>query len=270
MSRLQYGKKYMICLICAAVMFAALTAVYVYAGVSKKTVSIEIYGEVKQVTFYGNKTTAEALEIASVSLTVSDMVNFAHDRVLGEGDVVVVSRKAEESAAAVSADMNDIFASCVPEYVGQIKKGISRIKSTEKSKAVNADLKASEVKASSPEQKSDASAVTVSGKSYKYSKKIMITATAYCACSKCCGIYADGYTADGSKATQYHTIAAPQSYKFGTKVYMPYFKDKPNSGIFEVEDRGGAITGDKIDIYYDSHQEALKFGVRQIEMYVLK
>ena len=33
-----------------------------------------------------------------------------------------------------------------------------------------------------------------------------------------------------------------------------------NGHTYTVEDRGGAIKGNKIDIYVDSHQEALKLG----------
>ena len=79
------------------------------------------------------------------------------------------------------------------------------------------------------------------------------TITYYCACSKCCGAYATGTTASGTKVQQGRTIAAPSRYAFGTKM-------KIFDHVYTVEDRGGAITGNKIDIYVDSHSEALKLG----------
>jgi 3D (Asp-Asp-Asp) domain-containing protein len=35
-----------------------------------------------------------------------------------------------------------------------------------------------------------------------------------------------------------------------------------------VQDRGGAIQGNRIDVYFDSHQEALVFGVQYKEIFV--
>ena len=79
------------------------------------------------------------------------------------------------------------------------------------------------------------------------------TLTYYCPCTKCCGKYASGITASGTTATAGRTIAASSQYAFGTKMII-------NGHTYTVEDRGGAIKGNKIDIYVDSHQEALKLG----------
>ena len=79
--------------------------------------------------------------------------------------------------------------------------------------------------------------------------------TGYCPCIKCCG-KTDGITASGKKATANHTIAAPKDYPFGTRIVLD------NYGTFYVEDRGGAITGNKIDRFFNTHQEALIWGVK--------
>ncbi len=94
--------------------------------------------------------------------------------------------------------------------------------------------------------------------------------TAYCACPICCGAYSNGYTATGAKATQYVTIAAPRSIPFGTRIYIPYFKNAPNGGIFVVQDRGGAITSNRLDVYFNTHQQALNFGRRSLEVHILE
>lgn len=91
---------------------------------------------------------------------------------------------------------------------------------------------------------------------------IWANASAYCACVKCCG-KTNGITASGTKATAGRTIAAPKNYPFGTKIEIA------GMGTYVVEDRGGAITGNKIDIYFDSHAEALKFGRRNLQIKVL-
>jgi len=85
--------------------------------------------------------------------------------------------------------------------------------------------------------------------------------TAYCACISCCG-KTDGITASGTQATANHTIAAPSTFAFGTKVVI-------NGTTYTVEDRGGAIQGNRIDIYMNSHSEALAWGVRYLDVEVL-
>lgn len=85
--------------------------------------------------------------------------------------------------------------------------------------------------------------------------------TAYCSCAQCCG-WSTGITASGAKATANHTIAAPSTFSFGTKVVI-------NGVTYTVEDRGGAIQGNRIDVYMDSHAEALQWGVRYLYVEVL-
>ena len=81
--------------------------------------------------------------------------------------------------------------------------------------------------------------------------------TAYCACAKCCG-KSDGITASGARATAGHTIAAPSTYPFGTEIEI-------DGVVYTVEDRGGAIKGNRIDIFFDSHTAANNYGRRTVE-----
>jgi len=85
--------------------------------------------------------------------------------------------------------------------------------------------------------------------------------TAYCACISCCG-KTDGITASGTHATAGRTIAAPKTFAFGTKVVI-------DGVTYTVEDRGGAIQGNRIDVYMNSHSEALRWGVRYLPVEVL-
>jgi 3D (Asp-Asp-Asp) domain-containing protein len=84
--------------------------------------------------------------------------------------------------------------------------------------------------------------------------------TAYCGCSRCCG-KSDGITASGTYATQGRTIAAPSTFAFGTELII-------DGHTYVVEDRGGSINGNRLDIYFDSHQEALDYGRKTVEVYV--
>ena len=60
------------------------------------------------------------------------------------------------------------------------------------------------------------------------------------------------------------TIAADtRHYPFGTRMYVPGY------GWGRVEDRGGAIKGPtRIDLFFDSHQDALHWGRRKLPVQI--
>ncbi|MBI2421284.1 MAG: 3D domain-containing protein [Candidatus Hydrogenedentes bacterium] len=97
--------------------------------------------------------------------------------------------------------------------------------------------------------------------------------TGYCKCKQCCNwqrtwlgraVVADGpaegkkkkvgQTASGTKAKVGTIAADTKKYPFGTVMYIPGY------GYGRVEDRGTAIQGEHIDLYFDSHKAALKWG----------
>lgn len=77
-----------------------------------------------------------------------------------------------------------------------------------------------------------------------------------------------GKTASGAKATSWYTVAAGKGYPIGTVIYIPSMKNKPNGGWFVVQDRGGAISNNKLDIYMDTYNECIKFGRKSVECYI--
>lgn len=80
--------------------------------------------------------------------------------------------------------------------------------------------------------------------------------TAYCPCTKCCGKWANGITSTGVIAQANRTIAVdPKVIPYGTTVMI-------DGKEYIAEDCGGAIKGNRIDIYFDTHQEALQWGVK--------
>jgi 3D (Asp-Asp-Asp) domain-containing protein len=95
---------------------------------------------------------------------------------------------------------------------------------------------------------------------------VRMKVTGYCPCSKCCGEYADGITANGHKIQPGDTfVAADKRYSFGTEMVIEGYNDgKP----VKVLDRGGAIKGNKLDAFFHTHQEALEWGVRYIDVKV--
>lgn len=90
--------------------------------------------------------------------------------------------------------------------------------------------------------------------------------TAYCPCEKCCGKWSDGITATGTTATEGRTIAVdPSIISLGSVVYFEGV-DGLVSGYI-AEDTGGAIKGNRIDLFFDDHQEALEWGIKELEVF---
>lgn len=84
---------------------------------------------------------------------------------------------------------------------------------------------------------------------------LQVNVTHYCACSKCCGSNADGFTASG-KAVQRGMVAMSSYYPFGTQIMI-------NGIMYTVEDRGASgIENDisRVDIFVPDHNEALRLG----------
>lgn len=88
--------------------------------------------------------------------------------------------------------------------------------------------------------------------------------TAYCACEVCCPGTSDGITATGTIATEGRTIAVdPDVIPLGSIVEI-------NGVEYVAEDVGGAIKGDRIDLYFNSHEDALEWGVRYLDIFLIE
>lgn len=98
---------------------------------------------------------------------------------------------------------------------------------------------------------------------------IWMQVTAYCGCQKCCGPSARGLTASGKPIT-YHGgefVAADTDFlAFGTRLMVP---DYASGGAVEVVDRGGAIKGYRLDVFFPTHEQALAWGRRWVPVTVL-
>ena len=99
------------------------------------------------------------------------------------------------------------------------------------------------------------------------------TLTAYCPCVLCTEIWSAEHpsrigtdfvqkTASGTIPTQGRTIAVDTGViPFSTIVVI-------NGQEYVAEDRGGAIKNNRIDVFFDSHQEALTFGRQTAEVFI--
>jgi 3D (Asp-Asp-Asp) domain-containing protein len=97
-------------------------------------------------------------------------------------------------------------------------------------------------------------------------KSVRMRVTAYCTCPKCCGKFSDGLTANMHKVRRGDTfVAADKRIPFGTGIIIPgYNEDRP----VEVKDRGRLIRGSRLDVFFNNHQTAKKWGAKYLDVMV--
>lgn len=114
-------------------------------------------------------------------------------------------------------------------------------------------------------------------------RRVVVEVTAYCPCGECCNWTrswfglgppviasgpskgqpkAVGITASGTRARPGTVAADPAVLPFGTILYVPGY------GWGRVEDTGGAIRGHAIDLFFYSHDDALRWGRRRMQIEV--
>ena len=115
--------------------------------------------------------------------------------------------------------------------------------------------------------------------------KSLVLVTGYCNCGQCCGwelswfgfgepVYtygpmkgkpkAVGRTARGTTAKTGTVAADPKVFPFGTRLEIPGY------GTGVVEDVGGSIKGRHIDVWFPTHEEAVRWGRRELAVKRLK
>lgn len=88
----------------------------------------------------------------------------------------------------------------------------------------------------------------------------MFSTTGYCSCDKCSGGHNLTYSGTVPKAM--HTLSADLTrFPIGTKLMV-------GDVVYTVEDMGSAVTGNTIDIFYDSHEAALAHGRKNQEVFL--
>lgn len=100
-----------------------------------------------------------------------------------------------------------------------------------------------------------------------YEHHTTFTVTHYCGCSICCGTYSSGseseaWGASGSRLEAFVSVAVdPRVIPLGTVLH------DADGRLYRAEDTGGAIKGNRIDLFVGDHQEALNLGVREMELW---
>jgi len=83
----------------------------------------------------------------------------------------------------------------------------------------------------------------------------------YCGCKRCSGGY--NLTYSGTVPQAKHTISADlEKFPLGTKLYI-------DGTVYTVEDKGGNVLGNRLDIFFATHEEALDFGMKELEVFTV-
>lgn len=114
---------------------------------------------------------------------------------------------------------------------------------------------------------------TSRGDVIRYSKVMDMKATAYTASFEDTGKHPGdkyfGITSTGIRAKKGVIAVDPRVIPLGTRVYVEVAGKTVDYGFSVAADIGGAIKGNKIDLYYDDRNTANNFGVKKVKVYIL-
>jgi uncharacterized protein YabE (DUF348 family) len=256
-------------------------------------VTVKADGEKKVIHLTGG-TVQKALDMAGVKLREDDIVNYGLNEPLVPQAVIEVTRMDQEIIIEteaipyqVIAKQNESLDEGVDKVIQEGEQGELQRKILivyRDGKEIERSLKEETVVKEPVDrivEKGTGKHFTNSrGLVVRYKDKRKMSATAYSAgfasTGKRPGDPYYGITSSGKKVKPHHTIAAPPEIPFGTKVYIPELilfwraRGVEIDGIFTVEDRGSAIKGNKIDVYFEDENMAKIWGRRSVTVYFLR
>jgi uncharacterized protein YabE (DUF348 family) len=109
--------------------------------------------------------------------------------------------------------------------------------------------------------------VSSRGQVTRFVRAIKMTATAYDATFESCGKHPDdpnyGITYSGLRVKHGIVAVDPKVIPLGTWLYIEGY------GEALAADKGGAIKGNRIDLYYESPKDVSRYGKRAVKVYIL-
>ena len=219
-------------------------------------------------------TVADVLDNLDIKLNKLDRVSLSLDEIAKEGmeikiDRVVVENlenKIEIPFETESRENKDMFEGEKKVITkGEVGQKTESLKNT----YVNGVLETTEVLKSEitkdpvkevVEVGTKKGTVAPNGKNAK--RVIVMQATAY-------DPTAGSKTAMGTRARVGAVAVDPKVIPLGSKLYIESMDGFASYGYATAEDTGGAIKGNRIDLFYNSNAEANRFGRRNVKVYVL-
>ena len=244
---------------------------------------------------YGkNLSTREVIVKAGVTLKPNDKVNIPLDRIVKPGEVVEVIQVDNQTHSEIkSIPFKTIVKSTTHLLPGErrlAQRGtVGKVRTVydvlyEGGKLVKKTFVKTELLAKPEAQvilKGKAPVMLMASrgghskapKSFSYTHAYMMVATGYDlsfqSTGKTPGMRGFGITASGTRARVGTVAVDPKLIPLGTKLYIENADGSGGYGYAVAEDTGGAIKGYRIDLFFNSTQEALQFGRRQVRVYLL-
>lgn len=217
----------------------------------------------------------DILNELKITLGENDSVTPPLDGRIGKGEILRINRQVEETVVRQkSMDFETITRENPNLYKGEskvVQEGVKGV--TEETRLVtkvNGEERGSIVIGSKILSESRSKIVEVGTKKpenmihgKKYKKKIVMRGTAY-------DPSAGKWTASGTRARVGAVAVDPRVIPLGTKLYIESADGFPTYGFAVAEDTGGAIKGNRIDVFYNSRSQALRFGRRNVVVYILE
>ena len=219
-------------------------------------------------------TVADVLENLNVKLNKLDRVSLPLDEIAKEGMTIKIDRvvvenvenkieipfeiESRENAEMFEGDKNVIAK-------GEVGQKVESLKNTyvngvlETTEVVKSEITKDPVK-EVVEVGTKKGTVAPNGKNAK--RVIVMQATAY-------DPTAGSKTAMGTRARVGAVAVDPRVIPLGSKLYIESMDGFASYGYATAEDTGGAIKGNRIDLFYNSNAEANRFGRRNVRVYVL-
>jgi 3D (Asp-Asp-Asp) domain-containing protein len=116
--------------------------------------------------------------------------------------------------------------------------------------------------------------VATSRGGFRFENELDMVASAYDLSFESCGKNPGdpyyGITASGTKAQPGTVAVDPRVIPLGTKLYIASTDGSPDYGFATALDTGGAIKGNRIDLFMEDNSDANNYGIRQVKVYVLE
>lgn len=234
------------------------------------------------------KLIADVLEEYKIELGEFDMVTPSINNVLNSGDIINVIRVEKEIVEVEEVMPFSTVIKMVKNLnAGETKKvsegkdGLKNVKyeivsedGNEISRYIVEEVILMESESEIITKGIDKLYVTSRGKPFRYKEMIYMKSSAYDlsveSCGKRPGDPGYGITYSGTKARPGVIAVDPRVIPLGSKVYVESTDGTSDYGFAIAEDTGSAIKGNRVDIFIGDRKSALRYGRRNVRVYVIE
>lgn len=184
-------------------------------------------------------------------------------------------KKVYKNGALVSEDIisEEVVSAPIPKIVEKGTKVIEKPKTIQVASRGGTTSRKNETPNTKAVEKAKAKSSTNTKGNMRYKKAFNVVATAYdlsfASCGKNPGDPGYGITASGTKARPGVASVDPSVIPLGTRLYVESLDGTKDYGFAVAEDTGGAIKGNRIDLFFPTGDQTRRFGRRNVKVYIL-